>query len=77
MERNRWPKRPLYPSAALWILAVIATAFFLRAASSLFIPITLASLVSSALLAVPMLVIVKAAADHVEGLKPVSRMMAP
>lgn len=41
--------RPLNPSVALWILAVIAAAFFLRAASSLFIPITLAVLVSYAL----------------------------
>lgn len=41
--------RPLSPSIALWIVAIIAIAFFLRAASQLFIPITIAVLLSYAL----------------------------
>ena len=41
--------RQPYSSMALWILATVALLFFLRAASQLFIPVTLAVLVSYAL----------------------------
>jgi predicted PurR-regulated permease PerM len=44
VERPTWPAAP-----ALWILAVVATIFFLRTASTLLIPIALGVLISYAL----------------------------